>query len=155
MSELTEERVEHFVSSCEKGLAEICDGIKMLKVEMKGIDGVVHISNALEHIQEAVKSYNKFLSDVGNISMLKKKVLAWERYNTRHNTPNMFPVGAKVKVVSPMVDYVPFNMHTGVVIYNEADRFEQGIKVRFDQYYEYGGAKLKTWCFSVHDLVVL
>lgn len=76
-----------------------------------------------------------------------------KRYGTKNNTYDMFPVGTKVKIISPCVDFIFFYGETGVVIENK--RSYLGITVQFDEDRVFeDGYRQTSFSFNPKDLWV-
>jgi hypothetical protein len=77
-----------------------------------------------------------------------------QKYNTTNNTYKMFPIGTRVKIITPMQDFTFFNEETGEVISNTGKYL--GIIVKFDVPRLIGsGMMSETFNFKPDDLMVI
>ncbi len=78
-------------------------------------------------------------------------------YGTKNNTFQDFPVGTKVKVITPMEDFTAFNGDTGEVIHNKGRYL--GISVKLDKpfsiRYADGITKITSFNFNPKSLCIL
>jgi hypothetical protein len=78
---------------------------------------------------------------------------AQKKYNTSGNTHDMFPIGTKVKIITPCQDFNFFYGETGVVTKNTGDYL--GIRVTFDEPRHFkDGSIQESFNFDPDDLYI-
>jgi hypothetical protein len=90
-----------------------------------------------------------------NKSVADLKQEAITKYGTKNNTHAMFPLGTRVRVISPMSDMMVFEGETGVVIKNEKKYM---IIVKMDSPFciihnDTKGAVQNKWNFMPEELI--
>ena len=74
-------------------------------------------------------------------------------FNTNENTHEMFPIGIKVKVITPCEDFQFFYGETGAVLKNTGKYL--GIQVKFDKPREFkDGTVQYSWNFGPKSLYI-
>ena len=100
----------------------------MLKIELKGL------------------SMSRTLADINDDNI--------RAYNTEHNTFEDFPIGTRVKIITPCEDFTFFNGETGTVIKNSGEYL--GIRVKYDKPRRYKNGAIETdWSFNPQSLAIL
>ena len=78
-------------------------------------------------------------------------------YGTEHNTFQDFPIGTRVKVITPIEDFMAFDGDNGVVIHNNGQYL--GNSVKFDKPFSIRGVdgltKITSFNFNPKSICIL